>query len=819
MQTHFIDREEESATILKIIKEAQTNTVIITVSESGIGKSSLSQKVINSLQEKLECVTVHTCPINNSIQQKEGYVFDSLFANIYNHYNGEAKNKKSKKRAFKYYFNHKCIKDIRKNIQTDMMNDFFGALSSKITIFFFFLFLLIKRFLHLDYYDIKKYINENHSKSQEVRFDYLNYLLKDCSHCICMDNLQNLDSTSYKYLEELICNTLFHRNIFIMEYTLQPNENIEKVLKIRDELSVTGASIFIYNLKKMSPECAYRTLLSRYPDIETNKKDIIDYYTLSAKGNLRRIEDFVLCQMCPTAIQGFDPTIENISKLCSGSKLIIAILALQDGKIKLDILYIIIQLGISDIACNLENCIPELLNEYRFITIEDSYVEIKHASIIDEWNLFSKKNPIYSFIAYKKLEEYYSSLIKEQKGEKLALSSQNLLNLYIKFDPIRIYQLIPLLKQIVFSNLTPKKAWTYILGFINELNQKISYFIPFLYEIIDWCCELDLILEAQLVLEMVENHLDTNKSELRYCFCFCKVNYMLGQYNKVIDFCLEKKQKTQTIEELFYYYLFLIISFRSLNRYDDMNSIVNIIKSDNSYSNLQTYGLFLRLSEVYMDKSKSEKTIEKSVVFFQQHNLIEQAAKSNITLSYIYAINGKTQDSLHVLKAAEAILNNENSLSHIFRVNKACISILEGEINYNTWILLDSAEKIVENAFNQLAITNNKIICCIEGINSQQKNYLEKKAIKLLGCVPDKHMHAILSYNLYLLFVKDNPKKAKYYLSIAEKNHCYCESLSKRLGKNTHNPKDTVSQFLLTKPWHVCFLSCWEFDFIPSKLE
>ena len=67
MIDEFVDRNNESSAILKIVENCAINTIIITASKSGVGKSTLSKKVLFQLPESVVPVLVKTFPINTCL--------------------------------------------------------------------------------------------------------------------------------------------------------------------------------------------------------------------------------------------------------------------------------------------------------------------------------------------------------------------------------------------------------------------------------------------------------------------------------------------------------------------------------------------------------------------------------------------------------------------------------------------------------------------------------------------------------------------------------------------------------------------------------
>lgn len=812
MIDEFVDRNNESSAILKIVENCAINTIIITASKSGVGKSTLSKKVLFQLPESVVPVLVKTFPINTNQHKAENEYLSLLFKALYSLYNNQnsSQSRKSKKLTFKYFIKHEYNRDLYHSINKNALENMLSHTSNKRQLITLGAVLLLKKAFGIDYYDFEKSALSDSSQAIVVQREYIKYLLGTQRHCICIENIQNMDNHSFSHLEKILCDTLDKRIIFILEYTLNDSETLENPIKLRDSLLQTGANALIYKLDNMCAEYAFKAIRNKYPDIDRIKESFISFYNKSANGNIRKMEDYVLCDTHENTSIDFDPAIDNITKLSNSSKLLMAIISIHSGKVSMGCVHEVYKQNLHMLSQGLQDCLLELTDVYKLAIVNNGYLTINHASITDAWDNYAKEHPIHMILAYNSLEVYYKTLLKnnaDQQPETVLL----LLSMYFNFEPIKIYDMIPLLKATVLNSISAKNAGMYILKFIKSIENKLGYYISLLYEIINWCCDLDLILEASLILSMIEKDINLIKN-INYYYCFCRVNYMLGNYDKVISCAEGNIPLTQSKEEALYYYLFLIISYRSTNEYGKMRRIVDIIEKDESYTSLSPYGLFLRLAEVYEQKDLCSEKIKKSIDYFKDKCMPQQIAKSNIALSYIYAINGQTKEADHALNSALETIESQNILSYIFKVNKACIKMLEGNFSTEILNLLDSAELMVENDFAQLAIINNKIICCIEGLNTQQSKFLELKAIELLKRVPDKHMHAILYYNLYVLNRFTNSEKATAYYKQAKSNCEYCHTLSVRMGISEQ--ENRVTSFLLTKPWHVCFLSCWDFDFI-----
>ena len=85
---------------------------------------------------------------------------------------------------------------------------------------------------------------------------------------------------------------------------------------------------------------------------------------------------------------------------------------------------------------------------------------------------------------------------------------------------------------------------------------------------------------------------------------------------------------------------------------------------------------------------------------------------------------------------------------------------------------------------------------------------IERQLDKLI----DKHLMAVLCYNLFVFLKEINPSKSQEYFSIAYRYRKHCSTLNKRL--TNEQPKDEHEKWFLQKPWHITMLSFWETDFL-----
>ncbi len=228
------------------------------------------------------------------------------------------------------------------------------------------------------------------------------------------------------------------------------------------------------------------------------------------------------------------------------------------------------------------------------------------------------------------------------------------------------------------------------------------------------------------------------------------------------------------------------------------------------FTNTLEYGYYLRLKAIFLPRNKGKVSVEESVRFFKNRNDIVQLGKSQITLSFYLAISGNIEQAYECISDAENNLHDVHISNHILENNKAAVDLLSSRHSYSVWESLEKAELSATKAFDFLSIANNKLIWCIENKDFEKCDLLVNRIERLLKYVDDKHIHSFTNYNLYLLYkVRGLRSEAEIYYKRAYELKEYCHTLKCRL---LNIIPDDHTMFLLTKPWHVCFLTQWCFD-------
>ena len=109
-----------------------------------------------------------------------------------------------------------------------------------------------------------------------------------------------------------------------------------------------------------------------------------------------------------------------------------------------------------------------------------------------------------------------------------------------------------------------------------------------------------------------------------------------------------------------------------------------------------------------------------------------------------------------------------------------------------------------------LLILTLQLLNNLESGERDNDAYLLKRISRLLSHESDKHLIALVSYDLYLYFSKTGyPDKAEEYLAIAEKTQDYNHTVHCHL----HHKSDPGTPNLFVTDWCIGFTFFWNVDY------
>ena len=650
-----------------------------------------------------------------------------------------------------------------------------------------------------------------------IKIRYILYVLKKLDIFMIIDNIQNIDAVSWKYLLSWLNMTKERRHYFLLEYTLTETYTSEKMLGLIEEVRDTGSYVECSKLEKLPEEYVVDIIDKQFPnkpqDLNFNV-NLLHQYKLDQAGNIRKLIDYTI-NYSPEKPISESPTLKNILDLSSVvSKYILAILIHCNGEVSKNLTNTLLDLMKIN-PFDIENAMQELKNK-QIIEMDELTIKLYHSSIADEWKANKHLLEEYHKLAYIHLEKYFSNVLFESINENEKDHAWLfLLQLYSENDPKKIQNLLSVIGNGAIEQVSPENTRKYLSQLINFTKNNILMLQDMFFSVLRICFEMELYDNGYQCINLMEGSLDIS------------INNKLLLFKSMFLSALDKHEENIKLYEKYittvnkyssaYFNLKLIVlcSYRSLNRYDKCIEIHKELSKKRKMMKAYEYGIFLRLTNVYLSDDRAVRYAKKSVKRFHSLSNNIQESKSMITYAKLLAGLGHCKKAVSLIKKSESLLGNKYIGRHMISTNQAAFLLMNGIADENVWFLLEQSECTAVVPYDKLAIIVNKIVWCYQNKQYDVLDSLIYKSEKLMILEPDEHVHVLIYYNLYLIFKqKGEIDKSNKYYKLAYENKEKCKFVKARFDKT----KCREMQYRLRYPWHICFLSYWTYDLDDSEL-
>ena len=785
---YIVDRDIETDNLIEDIKTNDNLTINILYAPTAVGKSSITTKLSYKLfKYNLDCIVVRTNPINKTHLSEWTFV-NYLFDEFKNFYQNMDCSFHSYINSNRYFLNLKAKNEIDVLKDTNKDNILFKPF-------------LLKQMNSV--YDVSDILLENENIFLYAKQEYINYILSSRTVVLIIDNLQIIDDYSLSFLKRCFQFNNSHNHYIIFEYT--ENKDVLEVIKLSEYFESEKIVVKITPVDKTDSryiaDIIDHKISSKPKDFQFNY-DLITHYVESNTGNIRELIDFSL-NYNKTEKINVDKTLEVVLQLSEIELYVLYILLIFDGCV--DYKYLV---NISDYAKinNFKKALKNLFIKHLVKNVDENKIAIEHASITDALKANNSKLIIAKDTTVCIIKSYVENLFIN--NDDIYPFLRVILNIYKNQSPVDILKLLDYIESSILINLQPKEAWDYFSAFIDVTIDNIKDYYQLYVRIFRMCFKFELYEEGFSCLENIYESVNIcNTPEI----IIYRMLYMaaLDRHKENILYFYSVKSILLSNERLYLNAnLAVLSSYRSLGDYKSCLKIHKELKK-RKYRKYIEYGYRNRLVDMYLNRQKCIGYLNKSIKHFEKNKQYMQVAKTLVTYTHVLGGLGQIKAAKEKINKAEILLSGEIIGKHMILVNQAVLDLIDNNFSIDTYRLLDMAETSAIVPFDKLAIIVNKLVWCYENDRFDLVHELSKSAEMLLVLEPDKHIHSLLYYNLYANYNKEGEYCiANQYLDKAIETMDYCEPVKARiLNKPT---KDT--KFILSKPWHICYLTYWTFD-------
>ena len=510
----IVDREAESDKIIEIISQNwDKKTVHYIWSETAIGKTSLITKVIEKYdKDDCDIIRIKTKPCNDDSGDTAWYYLQELFDGITKYFE-KLEEENGYALTFDNFLNGYNDASVNRVRLAAGLETLFGS-DSKESLFKNVCYLTLKKLLKLNEYSTDQLKHDTSVDSILAKTNYINYVLKARKVLLIIDNFQNIDNQSLGCFRDWINDD--SSTYFILEFTHTPNS--DKFDKQREYFTELGAYVIKTELgpidKTYIIDIVHRNVKNLSNDMAFNI-NVINHYEEVSLGNLRELIDYSVTYERPNDTgesenndieNGTYQILHNINN--QETLAMLSLIIFHQGKIKRKYAEMIFFPEI-----DISNAIHELL-ELNLIEETDTYYELKHASIIDQWEKHINEFQQINTVVYGRTKKYYLEYLESSNVNESNEAWIRLLYLYSKVEPFEIKKLLPQLESQIIISISPEDSWDYIKQLYDIIKEDILKNKAVLFKLLEICYKLELYTNGYEILCYIENSGYLSESKL-----------------------------------------------------------------------------------------------------------------------------------------------------------------------------------------------------------------------------------------------------------------------------------------------------------------
>lgn len=679
----FYDRKDERKSITKQIRDNGTRgQIIVLAGTSGVGKSSLAQKLLQDELKDYKSVILRIGKSSIGTIENLSY-FNTLYQSIINlaMERKDYKLKTASQYGWRNIFNWlRIIWGIAKNYLN---------------------------------FDPERRISEPVEEySVSRKKEYILSVLKKGPFIVNIQNIQNIDIQSAELFQNIFKDipTL----IWIMEYTLPDEGMNQQFYSFANEWKTLGTPYYVYEIQKLDFELAFNLAP---PEVHNSRyKRRLEAQYEKAHGNLLTL------MVIPKNLDEDEDYIRSkLESLDQDQKYIVYILYLNETPMPESILFSILTqvnepMKQHFFSHNKSMSLLQSLKADKIILQQDGTYSIKHDSLSNILSQLSVNSAM--FLAFRALENHYR--------QQMELGSPNeeeyichLFSLYVRFHDENFTSLLPKLWKLILAAKYPKEIIQKIEQYKQHIllnsgtNFNIIYLVTrFLTEL---CIRLQYPEKAQENLDIIYS-IRPSQYLIGLQGAIYAIRSSSENWNNINALIASTKNESRLRLSL------CLCRLRMMMRYYDSNTskaYAEKLLDCPAYENMPEYGfLIYNYAEFSKDPVAALKLYWKALNIFKKYGLANMQAEVNISMSMSFSYAGQLKNARKAIQRAKNLAPGYIPEAVILN-NSAVIDILDGKVTPSVLNKLADAALMDTNPYELLIIKSNWLtgltLCnCIE---------------------------------------------------------------------------------------------------------
>ena len=695
----FVNRSMEISSLLADVHGADGhNRVALIISESGIGKSRLAERLLSLVTERPGVKLRLRAPRKGPSQ--DGHYIRMLAAEL-----DEASKNDLRIPAFRAF-----LKKGASGGDTKRLKKMASAVADASPI------LRAARAVaegaRMPVPDARNQFREPTGENSILAYEYVLHAVRGSSPILNIENIQDIDDSSFDLLQRVVAES---ESIYLLlEYTTREGGAAWSVGEIEDGFS-TRAEVAQYPLDKLRVDDVLKIVKDQPAAVEGLVRNLY----IKSKGSLRPLTDFFIKSIDDPAgleimaIRGGysdmgDFTRESLSNLDSSSKLVLVALAIHGSWVERTLLAMIgAQTEFAYTLLDVDTAIDALRSK---ALIEEDGDRVRTRDGIADF-IFDKNFARERALAIEAWKRIYERAIKDSGDIFISKAQAFYFLVYFSYLQDNAFECAKHLDQALYL-ATCSYVPTRFIAFAKDVRERLAANKQStLLSDVDrrLIAALQTLSYSDDALHMLDLLPESRLKDLYSCILLENA----GQAKEALSKCncaLNERIVLATPQWRIRFELAKFAALRSLCREEECMLLFNSMRTNSDYKNLPEFGYVLRSAGSCLEPERAISDLRSSALFFNKLEKPIQEAHSRIELVVALAHENKLDEADAELDMAEKLLDGQISERHTILSNRASISMMRGATSQSTLDNLRQAFLTARNGFDKTAIRNNMLI-------------------------------------------------------------------------------------------------------------